>query len=351
MRTSGARSCPTTSFAGSARRRASCTWRPRPSSTRSGTCGRRARACPLWQLLAGLSPEELVARHRLPLHRGRPHTGRGNRPPAGQPSRGASANPRRRATGYPAYTTSAGWLGYEDDQVEELVRRARRRLPPREDEGRLDPAADVRRAELIRGALGPDGMLMMDANQVWGVDEAIAAMGRAGAIRSLVDRGAHEPRRRPRPRARPRRDRADPRGDRRARAEPRDLQAALPGRGDRHLPDRRLPRRRRERGARDHADGGQVRRARLPPRRRRRPVRVRAAPAVFDYVAVSGSLEGRVVEWVDHLHEHFVHPAVVERRPLPSADRARLQRRDARRRRSRSSRTPKARVWRRALVD
>jgi L-fuconate dehydratase len=34
--------------------------------------------------------------------------------------------------------------------------------------------------------------------------------------------------------------------------------------------------------------------------------------AVFDYLAISGSLDGRVVEWVDHLHEHFVEPAVVE---------------------------------------
>jgi L-fuconate dehydratase len=33
--------------------------------------------------------------------------------------------------------------------------------------------------------------------------------------------------------------------------------------------------------------------------------------AFFDYIAVSGSLEGRVVEWVDHLHEHFVQPAIV----------------------------------------
>jgi L-fuconate dehydratase len=43
--------------------------------------------------------------------------------------------------------------------------------------------------------------------------------------------------------------------------------------------------------------------------------------AAFDYVAVSGSLEGRVVEWVDHLHEHFVHPASVAngRYLLPTA--------------------------------
>jgi L-fuconate dehydratase len=39
--------------------------------------------------------------------------------------------------------------------------------------------------------------------------------------------------------------------------------------------------------------------------------------AMFDYIAVSGSLENRVVEWVDHLHEHFRHPAVGSRRALP----------------------------------
>ena len=51
--------------------------------------------------------------------------------------------------------------------------------------------------------------------------------------------------------------------------------------------------------------------------------------AFFDYIAVSGSLEDRVVEWVDHLHEHFRDPAVVARRPLCGADGARLQHRDA----------------------
>ena len=78
-----------------------------------------------------------------------------------------------------------------------------------------------------------------------------------------------------------RRDRADPRRDGRARAEPRDLQAALPGRGDRRLPDRRVPHRRRQRGDRGAAAGGEVRHPRVPARRRRRPLRVRAAPRVL----------------------------------------------------------------------
>ena len=68
--------------------------------------------------------------------------------------------------------------------------------------------------------------------------------------------------------------------------------------------------------------------------------------AVFDYVSVSCSLEDRVVEWVDHLHEHFRHPAVVDRRPLPRAARPRLQHRDAARRRSRSTRSRTARPGR-----
>ena len=54
--------------------------------------------------------------------------------------------------------------------------------------------------------------------------------------------------------------------------------------------------------------------------------------AMFDYVAVSGSLEDRVIEYVDHLHEHFVDPVVIQRRALPRAHRARLLGRDDRRR-------------------
>ena len=53
--------------------------------------------------------------------------------------------------------------------------------------------------------------------------------------------------------------------------------------------------------------------------------------SIFDYVCVSGSLEGRMIEYVDHLHEHFVDPVVIRDGALPGADAARLQRRDARR--------------------
>ncbi|MEV1332197.1 enolase C-terminal domain-like protein [Micromonospora costi] len=79
--------------------------------------------------------------------------------------------------GFPAYTTSVGWLGYPDDRVRELTRAAYDagwRAVKMKVGGPL--ADDLRRARLIRAEIGPDALLMMDANQVWDVDEAITAM-------------------------------------------------------------------------------------------------------------------------------------------------------------------------------
>lgn len=84
-----------------------------------------------------------------------------------------------RATGVPAYTTSAGWLGYGDEEV-----RARCRAAVEEGWTHVKmkvgsaPEEDARRAAMIRDEIGPGRRLMMDANQVWDVDEAIAAIKR-----------------------------------------------------------------------------------------------------------------------------------------------------------------------------
>ena len=51
--------------------------------------------------------------------------------------------------------------------------------------------------------------------------------------------------------------------------------------------------------------------------------------SVLDHVAVSGRLDGRFIEYVDHLHEHFLDPGARVRRPLPRADHARVQHPDA----------------------
>ena len=55
--------------------------------------------------------------------------------------------------------------------------------------------------------------------------------------------------------------------------------------------------------------------------------------SIFDYLRVSGSLDGRMIEYVDHLHEHFVDPVVIRDGRVPGADRARLQRADPARKR------------------
>src|SRR4029434_4159661 len=82
-----------------------------------------------------------------------------------------------RAEGYPAYTTSTGWLGYPDDKVRSLCREAigqgwtalTMKVGQHVDD-------TIRRAAMMREEIGPDRKLMMDANQCWDVDEAIAQM-------------------------------------------------------------------------------------------------------------------------------------------------------------------------------
>jgi len=77
--------------------------------------------------------------------------------------------------GFPAYTTSAGWLGYTDEQMRKLCREAvaqgwthfKIKVGVNIDE-------DIRRAQIMREEIGYDRKLMMDANQYWDVGEAIA---------------------------------------------------------------------------------------------------------------------------------------------------------------------------------
>ena len=79
--------------------------------------------------------------------------------------------------GFPAYSTSAGWLGYPDDKMRrlcrELVSAGWNHVKIKV--GR-DLADDIRRASIIREEIGPDRHLMLDANQVWDVGQAIEWM-------------------------------------------------------------------------------------------------------------------------------------------------------------------------------
>src|SRR5207248_473626 len=132
---------------------------------------------PLWKLLADLSPEELV---RCIDFR---YLTDALTPQEALDLLGANTSTRAareaevRGRGYPAYTTSAGWLGYPDEKIRRLCREglARGWAHFKIKVGR-DLEDDLRRADLVRREIGPDRKLMLDANQVWDVPEAIANM-------------------------------------------------------------------------------------------------------------------------------------------------------------------------------
>jgi L-fuconate dehydratase len=273
----------------------------------------KAAGLPLWQLLSHLSPEELVAAidFRYIEDALSPEE-------ALALLRSAAVGKEQRelriaAEGYPAYTTSAGWFGYEDEQVAALVRQAVAdgfRHVKMKVGGGLE--ADARRAALIRDVLGSDGVLMMDANQVWGVDEAIAAMGVLGEYDPWWIEEPTSP--------------DDVLGHARIRREIAPIRVAT---GE-HVQNRVLFKQLFQAEAIDVcqidacrvAGVNEVLAIILMAAKFGVPVCPHAGGvglceyvqhlAIFDFVAVSGSLENRVVEWVDHLHEHFRDPAVVE---------------------------------------
>jgi L-fuconate dehydratase len=273
----------------------------------------KSRRLPLWQLLAHLPPEDLVAAidFRYIADALRPEEALAilNDAAAGR----AERELRIVADGYPAYTTSAGWLGYSDEKVAALVRQARAEgFAHVKMKVGADPDSDVRRAALIKEVLGPDGVLMMDANQVWGVDEAIAAMRPLAAFEPWWIEEPTSP--------------DDVLGHARIRQEIAPIRVAT---GE-HVQNRVVFKQLMQAGALDVcqidacrvAGVNEVLAILLLAAKFGVPVCPHAGGvglceyvqhlAVFDYVSVSGSLEGRVVEWVDHLHEHFKHPAVVE---------------------------------------
>ena len=134
----------------------------------------RAEAKPLWRLVADLEPADLVRtidfRHITDALSPAEAEDLVARARAGRPQ----VEPELVSRGYPAYTTSAGWLGYPDDKIRTLCAAAVAEgwEAIKIKVGR-DLDDDVRRCAIVREAIG-DRQMMIDANQVWEVDEAIA---------------------------------------------------------------------------------------------------------------------------------------------------------------------------------
>lgn len=211
--------------------------------------------------------------------------------------------------GYPAYTTSAGWMGYSDEKIRKLAGEA---MASGFTHLKLkvggDPASDLRRSRILRDAIGPDRRLMLDANQVWGVDEAIDAVRALAEVNPWWIEEPTSP--------------DDILGHRRIREAIKPIGVAT---GE-HVHNRVMFKQLLQAEAIDFC---QVDSCRLGGVNEVLAVLLLAAKfgvpvcphaggvglceyvqhlAIFDYIAVSGSLEGRTCEFVDHLHEHFVHP-------------------------------------------
>jgi L-fuconate dehydratase len=137
----------------------------------------KAEGKPLWKLLADLSAEQLVAcvDFRYLSDAITPAEAiailKRNDPTK------AARETQMLAVGFPAYTTSAGWLGYSDEKLRRLCREAAREgFSHLKIKVGRDLPDDIRRCAIIRQEIGYDRKLMMDANQVWDVGQAIGWM-------------------------------------------------------------------------------------------------------------------------------------------------------------------------------
>ncbi len=238
----------------------------------------KAQGKPLWKLLASLEPEQILSAVEFryiddALSRGeaREILEEGKR---GQAERIALLE----REGYPAYTTSAGWFGFSDEKIRVLSRKA---LAEGWTHFKLkvggDAADDLRRGRIVREEIGWTNRLAVDANQKWGVVEAIE---RTRALGELEPWWMEEPT-----------SPDDILGHARIRREVAPIRIAtgehchnrvmfkqlFQAQGDRCLPDRQLPRCGREREPGDHPDGGEVWRSGLSACWRRWAVRACAA--------------------------------------------------------------------------
>ena len=191
------------------------------SSMRCGICMRRSERKPVWKLLADMTPARAGVVHRLPSHHRRAHARRGALDSrASGIDEGGSARPNCCETAIPPTPRRSAGL---DTPTKRFTRLCREALEDGWTHFKVKvggkPEDDLRRLTAVRAAIGPDRKLMIDSNQRWDVDEAIARIRELSHVRPLVGRGADAPGRRARAcRASPRRSR--PSASRRASTPP-----------------------------------------------------------------------------------------------------------------------------------
>jgi L-fuconate dehydratase len=267
---------------------------------------------PLWRLLADLEPEQIVD-----LVDFRYLGDAVSRTDAlNLLERAAGGRAERIETlereGYPAYSTTPGWLGYSDERLAELCAQA---VADGFTKVKVKVGArledDLRRCRIARDAVGEKIGIALDANQVWDVPAAIAWVRELAPVRPDWIEEPTSP--------------DDILGLARIRREVSPVRVAT---GE-HVANRVIFKQLLQADAIDimQIDACRVAGVNenianlLLAAKFGVPVCPHAGGvglceivqhlSMFDYVAVSGTTEGRVIEWIDHLHEHFVVPARV----------------------------------------
>lgn len=268
---------------------------------------------PLWKLLADMTPEELVSCVDFTYITD-----------AITPEEALALLKEKEDTkqqridfllekGYPAYTTSAGWLGYSDDKMRRLCKEAKKQgFRHMKIKVGSDLDDDVRRAGIIREEIGYDLKLMVDANQKWDVNEAIENMK---ALAQFKPWFIEEP--------------TSPDDILGHAAIAKAVSPILVATGE-HCQNRVIFKQLLQANAIGICQidscrvGGvnEILAILLMAAKFRVPVCPHAGGvglceyvqhlSMIDYIAISGTMEDRVIEYVDHLHEHFYDPVTIK---------------------------------------
>ncbi|WP_430968798.1 L-fuconate dehydratase [Spongiimicrobium sp. 2-473A-2-J] len=273
----------------------------------------KAEGKPLWKLLADMTPKELVSCIDFT------YITDAIRPEEALEILEKHADTKQERIdelckeGYPAYTTSAGWLGYSDDKMRRLCKEAKasgfRHMKIKVGSNLKD---DLRRAAIIREEIGPDLKLMMDANQKWDVEEAIMNMEE---LKKFDPWWIEEP--------------TSP-DDILGHARIAKMVAPIKVATGEHCQNRVMFKQLMQAGAIGICQidscrvGGvnEILAILLMAAKFNIPVCPHAGGvglceyvqhlSMIDYIAISGSLENRIIEYVDHLHEHFYDPVILK---------------------------------------
>ncbi|EGR27198.1 mandelate racemase muconate lactonizing protein, putative [Ichthyophthirius multifiliis] len=280
---------------------------------------------PLWQLLVDMEPEKLIdclnfsyitdvltKKEALEILN------------KNQNSKKERVDQLKKLGGYPAYTTAVGWAGYSDEKVIEMIKLSKKQgFNAFKAKVGCGLERDLHRLTLIRNEIGKDSILMTDANQVWSVEQAISTMKKLSHLNILWIEEPTAP------------DDAVGHSEIAKALNPLGIKVAT---GE-HAHNRILHKQLNVLNSYQFVQSDSCRVGglneliviQLMAKKFHKPVCLHAGgvglcemgihAAIFDFVAVSASLEQRWLEYSGTLHEHFIHPVNINdgKYMLPSA--------------------------------